>query len=66
MQHIEFSTSADSRHRAEKVRNNQQALMEEMNKVNDDGKNKHNTVMTGPSHDVVNDLAAKLAVNATS
>ena len=65
-QHIEFGSSADNKNRADKVKNNQQALMDEMNKVDEDGKHKHDTVTTGPSHDIVKNLVNNLAVNATS
>jgi hypothetical protein len=58
-QHIEFGSSADHTQRAEKVRNNQQALKDEMGKIDEEGKHKHDLVMTGPSHDNLNNVLAE-------
>ncbi len=65
-QHIEFGSSADHTKRAEKVRNNQQALMDEMGKKDDDGKNKHDLVVTGPSHDILNNIQSNQAENSSN
>ena len=65
-QHIEFGSSADHTQRAEKVRNNQQALMAEMGKTDEDGKSKHDLVVTGPSHDTLKNTQSNQVENSSN
>ncbi len=40
--------------------------MDEMGKVDDEGKNKHDLVVTGPSHDGLNKIQSNQAVNISN
>jgi hypothetical protein len=40
--------------------------MDEMNRVDADGKQAHDTITTGPLHEIVKNLGVNLRVNASS